>query len=163
MNAITILKRCRAAKNDIERLQQRIEQRRDVLGSLSAPQADPNGGSHGTGDKDKIGRILADIDELEREMEARKEAEKAEKVASCALMDMVPDLEGRVLYDYYVKRMDTPEIARKEKYTAGYIRKTKRNAEQRLDMLGQERVRSVLPPWYLREKGGESHEEKADG
>ena len=96
-------------------------------------------------------------------MEARKEAEKAEKVASCALMDMVPDLEGRVLYDYYVKRMDTPEIARKEKYTAGYIRKTKRNAEQLLDMLGQERVRSVLPPWYLREKGGESHEEKADG
>ena len=67
MNAITILKRCRAAKNDIERLQQRIEQRRDVLGSLSAPQADPNGGSHGTGDKDKIGRILADIDELERD------------------------------------------------------------------------------------------------
>ena len=58
---------------------QRIEQRRDVLDSLSAPQADPNGGSRGTGDKDKIGKILADIDELEREVEARKEAEKAEK------------------------------------------------------------------------------------
>ncbi len=163
MNAMDILKRCRAATSDIERLQQRIEQRRDVLNSLSAPQADPNGGSRGSGDKDKIGRILAEIDELEREKDARQEEGEVERVAACALMDMVPDLEGRVLYDYYVKRMDTPEIARKEKYTAGYIRKTKRNAEQLLDMLGQERVRSVLPPWYLREKGGESHEEKADG
>ena len=155
MNAMTILKRCRAAKNDIGRLLQRIEQRRDVLDSLSAPQADPNGGSRGTGDKDKIGKILADIDELEREVEARKEAEKAEKTAALTLLDMVPDLEGRVLYDYYVKRWDTPEIARKEKYTAGYVRKTKRNAEQLLEMLDPDRVRGTLPAWYLREKGGE--------
>lgn len=154
MNAMTILKRCRAAKNDIGRLLQRIEQRRDVLDSLSAPQADPNGGSRGTGDKDKIGKILADIDELEREVEARKEAEKAEKTAALTLLDMVPELEGRVLYDYYVKRWDTPEIARKEKYTAGYVRKTKRNGEQLLEMLSPERVDSVLPAWYLREKGG---------
>ena len=154
MNAMTILKRCRAAKNDIGRLLQRIEQRRDVLDSLSAPQDDPNGGSRGTGDKDKIGKILADIDELEREVEARKEAEKAEKTAALTLLDMVPDLEGRVLYDYYVKRWDTPEIARKEKYTAGYVRKTKRNGEQLLEMLSPERVDSVLPAWYLREKGG---------
>ena len=154
MNAITILKRCRAAKSDIGRLQQRIDQWHDVLTSLSAPQADPNGGSRGTGDKDKTGKILADIDVLEREKEARKEAYEAEKVSACALMDMVPDLEGRVLYDYYVKRMDTPEIARKEKYTAGYVRKTKRNAEQLLDMLDPDRVNATLPAWYLREKGG---------
>ena len=155
MNAMTILKRCRAAKNDIGRLLQRIEQRRDVLDSLSAPQADPNGGSRGTGDKDKIGKILADIDELEREIRARTEAEQAEKVSACALLDMVPELEGRILYDYYVKRWDTQEIARKEKYTAGYVRKTKRNAEQLLTMLDVDRVNGTLPGWYLREKGGE--------
>lgn len=154
MKAITILKRCRAAKGDIERLKQRIEQRWDVLNSLSAPQADPNGGSRGTGDKDKTGRILAEIDELEREKEARDEAYEAEKVAALALTDMVPDLEGKVLFGYYVKRMDTPEIARKEKYTAGYVRKTKRNAEQLLDMLDPDKVNATLPAWYLREKGG---------
>ena len=154
MNAMTILKRCRAAKSDIGRIQQRIEQWRDVLTSKSAPQADPNGGSRGTGDKDKTGRIEAEIDVLERQKKAREEAYEAEKVAACALMDMVPDLEGKVLYDYYVKRWDTPEIARKEKYTAGYVRKTKRNAEQLLNMLDPDRVNATLPAWYLREKGG---------
>ena len=156
MNAMTILKRCRAAKSDIGRLQQRIDQWNDVLTSLSAPQADPNGGSRGTGDRDKTGKILAEIDALEREIEARRETYEAERVSACALMDMVPDLEGKVLYDYYVKRMDTPEIARKEKYTAGYVRKMKRNAEQLLTMLDPDRVTATLPGWYLREKGGMS-------
>ncbi len=155
MNAMTILRRCRAAKNDIGRLDQRIEQWHDILSNTSAPQADPNGGSRGTGDKDKIGRITANIDQLERQKNARREAYEAEKVAACTLMDMVPDLEGRVLHDYYVKRWDTPEIARKEKYTTGYVRKTKRNAEQLLEMLSPERVDALLPAWYLREKGGE--------
>lgn len=154
MEAMTILKRCRAAKTDIERLRQRIEQRRDVLDSLSAPQADPDGGSRGSRDPDKIGRILADIDELEREIEAREEAEKAEKVAAVSLLDMVPELESKVLHDYYIKRWDTPRIASKEKYTAGYVRKTKRSGEQLLDMISQERVDATLPAWYLREKGG---------
>ena len=153
MNALTILKRCRAARNDIEQLQRRIDQRRELLDGLSAPQADPNGGSRGTPDPDKTGRILADIDELERELAARREAENAEKVAALSLLDMIPDLEGKVLYDYYVKRWDTPEIARKEKYTAGYVRKMKRSGEQLLEMLGAERVRSVLPAWYIKEKG----------
>ena len=154
MNAMTIMKRCRTGKDDIARIQQRIDQRRDLLDSIGAPPADPNGGSRGTGDKDKTGRILADIDLLEREMEARREAWNAEKVAAVALLEKVPDLEGTVLYDYYVKRMDTPEIARKEKYTPGYVRKTKRNGEQLLEMLGPEQVKAVLPAWYIKEKEG---------
>ena len=154
MKAITIMKRCRAAKNDIDRLQQRIDQWHDVLTSLSAPQADPNGGSRGSGDKDKTGRIYAEIDALEREKTARQEAAEAERVATRALMDMVPDLEGKILFDYYARGWDTPKIAREEKYTAGYVRKTKRAAEQLLDMLDPVRVDSTLPAWYLREKGG---------
>jgi len=76
-------------------------------------------------------------------------------VAACALVDMLPDLEGKVLYDYYVKRMDTSQIGRKEKYTAGYVRKMKRSGEQLLEMISRDRVNGTLPPWYLREKGGE--------
>lgn len=154
MKAIIILKRCRAARNDIERLQQRIDQWQDVLTSLSAPQADPNGGSRGSGDKDKTGRIYAEIDALEREKTARQERAEVEKMATRALMDMVPDLEGKILFDYYARGWDTPKIAREEKYTAGYVRKTKRAAEQLLDMLDPVWVDSTLPAWYLREKGG---------
>ena len=152
MNAMTILARCRAARTDIARIRQRIDQRRELLENISAPVGDPNGGGRATGDRDKTGRILADIDELEREMEARKEAERAEKVAALNLMEMVPDLEGKVLYDYYIRGWDTPEIARKEKYTAGYVRKAKRSGEQLLEMLGPERVNAALPAWYIREK-----------
>ena len=155
MNAMTIMKRCRAAKSDVDRLQQRIDQRRDVLTSLSAPQADPNGGSRGSGDKDKISRILAEIDELERERDGRKEKAEAEKVAACALMDMVPDLEGKILFGYYVKRLDTTAIARKEKYQTSYVRRVKRDAEKLIEMLSDENVNRTLPAWYKKEKGGE--------
>ena len=154
MRAITILRRCRAAKSDIDRLQQRIDQWHDVLTSLSAPQADPNGGSRGSGDKDKTGRIYAEIDALERRKTARQEAAEAERVATRALVDMVPDLEAKILFDYYARGWDTSRIARAEKYTAGYVRKTKRAAEQLLEMLDPERVDGTLPAWYLREKGG---------
>ena len=156
MKAMTILKRCRAAQSDIERLRERIDQRRDVLSSVSAPLGDPNGGSRARGDRDKIGAILGDIDQLEQEMRDRQEEELAEKAAAVVLLDMVPNLERKVLWDYYVKRWDTGEIARKEKYTPGYVRKTKRNGEQLLDMLSPERVAAALPGWYIKEKGEES-------
>lgn len=156
MNAMTIMRRCRAAQDDIDRIQQRIEQRQDLLRSISAPIGDPNGGSRGSGDTDKTGRILGDIDVLEREMAARREEWNAERVAALSLLEMVPDLEGKVLHDYYVKCMDTTEIARKRKYATGYVRKTKRSGEQLLEMLGTERLKSVLPAWYInKEKEGE--------
>ena len=154
MKALEILKRCRDAKGELERLQQRIAQRRDIL-DAKAPQADPNGGSRGSGDKDKIGRVTADIVDLEREMEARKEELMAEQTSACALLDMVPDLESEVLHMYYVKNEDTARIARRKKYTNGYVRRVKRNAEQLLDMLDEERVNATLPSWYLKREGGE--------
>ncbi len=152
MKAMTIMKRCRTAEDDLARIRNRIDQRKELLDGKSVPPPDPNGGSRGGGDPDRTGRSLADIDQLEREAVARQEAWNAEKAAAISLTEMVPDTEGKVLYDYYVKRMDTPEIARKEKYTPGYVRKVKRSGEQLLDMLGPDRVRSVLPGWYMREK-----------
>jgi hypothetical protein len=151
MNALDILKRCRAAGDEIERLQQRIEQRREVLTGISAPQADPNGGSRGSADPDKYGRVMGEIDELERKLEARREAENVEKVAAVSLLDMLPQLESKILHLYYVKKKDTTEIARTEKYQTGYVRKKKREAEQLLDMLSPERVRGTLPAWYIKE------------
>lgn len=151
MRAMIILRRCRAAQDDIRSLDQRIERWRDVLTSIGTLQADPNGGSRGSGDRDRYGRIMADMDLLEREKARREEAWEAEKVSCCALLDMVPDLESDILHAYYVNAMDTGAIARAKHMTPGYIRKTKRNAEQLLDMVDAGRVAGTLPAWYLRE------------
>lgn len=156
MDAITILRRCRESEGEIRRLDQRIRQRRLAIDSLQAPQMDPNGGSRGSGDPDKMGRMFAELDLLERERDRRKEERNAETASACALLDMVPELESKVLYAYYVETMvdgvhlTTGDIARREKYTPAYLRKVKRRAEQLLDMLTAERVAGTLPGWYLR-------------
>lgn len=152
MDAMTILRRCRAADGEIKRLEIRIRQRYDVLTAIGAPQADPNGGSHGGGDRDRMGSVMAGIDLLERELQKRQERLNAERVAALSLLDMLSDLESRVLYLYYLSGMDTPAIARKEKYTTGYVRKVKRSGEQLAGMLMEERVESALPAWYLKEE-----------
>lgn len=149
MEAMTIFRRCRAAEDEIQRIQVRISQRWDALTGIGAPQADPNGGSRGGGDTDKTGRIMGDIDQLEREVQARREALQAETVAALTLLDAVPDLENEVLYLYYLKRMSTGEIAKEKSYTPGYVRKVKRDGEQLLAMLSPDRVRASLPAWYL--------------
>lgn len=156
MDAMMILKRCRTAGNDIARIEMRIRQRWEILTAIGAPQADPNGGGRRSGgDADRNGRVMADIDLLERQKQARQEEYEAEKVAALALLDMVPELENEVLFLYYLKGKDTTEIARKKNYTAGYVRKTKRNGEMLLGMLAQERVDGTLPDWYLKRRGDE--------
>lgn len=155
MEAITIFKRCRAAAGDIRRLTQRIQQRRDAMTSISAPQADPNGGSHSRGDPDKIGKMLADIDALERSLETRKQARTVEIAAACVLLDRLPDLESNVLHGFYIRQESTANIARRLRYQDSYIRKVKINGEKVLGELTADQVAAALPPWYLREYGGE--------
>ena len=103
MDAMTILRRCRESDEDIRRLEQRIAQRRMAMDSLQAPQMDPNGGSRGSGDPDKTGRMVAELDLLERDRDRRNEERNAEIASACALLDMVPELESKVLYAYYVE------------------------------------------------------------
>lgn len=154
MEAITIFKRCRAAAGDIRRLQQRIQQRRAALTSITSPQADPNGGSKGSTDPDKYGKLLADIDALERDLEARKQARTCEIAAACVLLDKLPETESGVLHGYYIAQETTAIIAVRLKYQDSYIRKVKRNAEKMLGDIPPEQVAAALPPWYLKEYGG---------
>lgn len=158
MEAITIFKRCRAAAGDIRRLNQRIMQWRDAMTSISAPQADPNGGSHGTGDPDKNGRMLAEIDSLERSLAARKEARTVEIAAACVLLDQLQELESKVLHGYYIRQESIAAIARRLQYQDSYLRKVKINAEKALGDLTEDQVAAALPPWYLQEYGGDDNE-----
>ena len=151
MDAMTILKRCREANTEIGRLKQLIGQRYDALTAMGV-HLDPNGGSRGGSFDDKTARICADIDGLERQLQKRTERKNAELAAVTALMDMLPDLEGMILYKYYAKRMSCSEIAREDHYQSSYIRKRKRAGEDLLAMLRREVVEKTLPAWYLREE-----------
>ena len=149
MEAITILKRYREAKSDLERLDQQIQRRWDAINSLSASRLDPNGGGHGSGDKDKTGRILGDIDDLERQKKEREQDEAVELASACTLLDMVPDREGTILNGYYIRRENTAQIAMRLHFSEVYIRKTKRGGEKLLGLLTRERVHGTLPKWYI--------------
>ena len=153
MEAITILMRCRNAAGDIRKLRESIQRRREALVNIGAPQADPNGGSRSHGDHDKTGKLLADVDALERRLEARNQDRPVELAAACVLLDMLPELESRVLHAYYVKRESTPGIARRLKYQESYIRRVKRRGEKLLGELTPEQVAETLPAWYLRNEG----------
>ncbi len=155
MEAIIILRRCRTAAGEIRWLNQRIQQRREAMTSLSAPPFDPNGGSHGQSAPDKLGKLLSDIDSLERSLENRKQARLVEIAAACALLDRLPALESSVLHGFYIKQESTSSIAKRLNYQDSYIRKVKINAEKTLGELTADQVAAALPLWYLQEYGSE--------
>lgn len=150
MRAMTILKRVRDAERDLNRLQLRIRQRDDALRAMGGVRMDPNGGSRASGDGDRTGRLVAEKDQAERELQERKDALMAEITSAMTLLEMVPDLESEVLHRYYVLRDSTGAIARAKKYTESYVRKKKRDGEEAMELLTAERVDATLPRWYLK-------------
>ena len=74
--------------------------------------------------------MMADIDELERSLEARKQARTVEIAAACVLLDKLQDPESSVLHGFYIKQESTASIARRLKYQDSYIRKVKINGEK---------------------------------
>ncbi len=103
--------------------------------------------------------MVADIDALERQLEARKQARGAELAAACALLDDLPELESSVLYGYYIGMESAASMARRMKYQDSYIRKVRRNGEKLLNELSGDQVAAVLPTWYMHRYGGDDDEE----
>lgn len=157
MKAMTILRRLRAADGEIRRLEISIRQKREILTAKSGPQMDPSGGSHGSGSRDRIPDGLAAVDLLERKKADREARKSVEQASACALLDMVPELESKILYGYYVLGEDTTATARRLSYQPNYTRKKKRDGEKLMDLLTPERVAGTLPRWYLELEGGEQY------
>lgn len=148
MNAVDILKHCREAKGEIEGLREQIERKREILTALPTLKIDDIGGGHGTPERDRAGRILADIDMLEREIQTREDEWSAESIAAASFLDRLPQAESKVLFEYYIKRLDTETIGRKGNYTGGYVRKMKRTAEKKLEFVLFEDIAYLFPDWY---------------
>lgn len=150
MQAMTVLKRCRSGKEDIRRLNLRIRQRREAMSSIGGMRMDPNGGSKGTADPDKYGRMEAEIDVLERQKAEREDARRAEINSALILLEELDELESEILHRYYLMGDILAEISRTKNYDESYIRKKKKSGEDAMRRIPPERVAETLPVWYLK-------------
>lgn len=146
MNAMTILNRCRAAERDMAEIEERIRQRRDAMTMLSA--APGREGGQGPA-RDRMAETAAAIADMERQLEDRRARHAVELVAVSALSETLDGAEGRVVYLYYGKGLTARAVARRLKYTEGYIRQLRKRAEDRLREIEGERLMEYAPAWYL--------------
>ncbi len=149
MNATEVLERCRAAQGEIASLQNRIERYRDSAASVTH-FADGVGGGKSTGEPDKMLAFVAEIAALEEQKALRARQYSAELAASLKLLDMLPEMESRVLHLFYVKNIGLSVIAAEQNYSYGYIRKVKAEGLRQARLISARAVREVLPTWYLK-------------
>lgn len=145
MDAMTILKRCREAPKDLETLEIRIRQRRDALTQVSA--AADQGGGRGT-PGDRMAAVVAAIADIEQQATERRQRLSVEVAAACVLLDMLDERYSRVLHLYYVKGLTVRLAAKKMKYSEGYLRRLKREAEDAARAIPEDEVRQSAPEWY---------------
>ena len=150
MNGLVIFQRCREAADDIEKLERVTERKRERMRSMVGWRMDPNGGSRGGGESDRMAAMAAAVDEAEEKKRDREEAFRVEVAAADQLLDMVPELESEILERYYINRDTLAEVARKMHLTAGYVRAKKRDADLAAEMISAERVAAAVPDWYRR-------------
>lgn len=149
MQAMTILKRCRAAKQDLERLGAQLERRQDAMRAFGGIRLDDVGGGRSAGG-DRMAKMSAEIDEIERAIQDRKDAKYAEIGSAIQLIDMIPDLEGDILHRYYVTGDSCPGIARALRYDRSYVLRKKREGEASIRKISEETVAATLPAWYIK-------------
>jgi len=149
MRAITILTRCRNAEGDLRRIQQRIDRRREAAEGMT-PRMDKGGGMRGTSEPDRFSAMMADIGEIEAELEERGQAHSIEVAAVCVLLDSLPESEGAVLHQSYIKRQPIRAIAHKMRYSESNIRRLRADGESLVKAIPEESVVAALPTWYLK-------------
>ena len=163
MQAMTILRRCRKAKQDLQRLDLQLERRQDAMRAFGGIRMDDIGGSRGGGGSDRMARMSAEIDEIERAIQDRKEARMAEVGSAIQLIDMLEDdMAADVLYRYYVTGDGIAGISRAIPCDRSYVQRKKKDGESAMRQLAAEKVAETLPGWYL-VKWKEEEDEDGEG
>ena len=133
MDAIGILSKCRDAPEKIRRTEQRIWQRK----RFSARESPDS--------------LAGEIEALEKRLREQKERLAVETAAACALLDLLPGKESEVLYAYYIDGLSAAGVARRLRYSEGYVRRLRRQGEDRLRRIPEDGVNAQLPAWYRKE------------
>lgn len=147
MDAMTILIRCRRSNADLAELEEKARQRRDAVTTITAALDREGGRGPAT---DRIASAAAAVADIETQAERRRERQAVELVAVVQLSDMLPGIQGRIIYLYYGKALTVRAVAKRVKYTEGYVRRLRRIAEDTLRMLPEAQVESLVPQWYIR-------------
>lgn len=151
LTGMVILQRCREAAEEIAQIEARIRRQRETMEAMGGMRMDPIGGGKGTADPDRMGRMMAKLDGIEREKARRERERDAEIYSAGLLVDMLPNLEGEILHQYYVMGLSTGQIGRKMGYTGSYVRKKKADGEAVMgQIISPERAAGTLPEWYVR-------------
>ena len=91
----------------------------------------------------------AAVADLEARAQQRRERQAVELVAVNALAERLEGVQGRIVYLYYGKALTVRAVAKRVKYTEGYVRRLRREAEDQLRQVPAEEVDELLPPWYM--------------
>lgn len=150
MTAMQIMERCRRAGADRRALEGRIQRYRDSASRITS--ALDGIGARGTGESDRMAALMAEIDELERQIAQRDREYAAEISAACRLIDSLTDLEAQVMSRYYVRGETLSGISQAMGYSYGYVRGLKSLASKRLEETPDATIAAILPEWYRDEK-----------
>lgn len=146
MTAMQILERCRTAESDKQAMRDRVRRYRESATRVTAAL---DGIRAGGNSQDKLAGIMAEIDQLERDIVQRDLEYAAEAAAACKLLDMLPENESKVLDRYYLNGNPLTAIARELSYSYGYVRTLKSSACLHLEAVPEAMVGALLPGWYI--------------
>ena len=149
MTAMQIMERCRTAEADRRAIKNRAARYRESATRMSA--ALDGVGARSTAEPDKLSAILAEIDILERAIKRRDREYAAELAAACKLLDMLPEVECKIIDGFYISGKPLTAIARSLSYSYGYVRTVKSAACAHLDDIPEGMVAALLPAWYREE------------
>ncbi len=128
MKATEILNRCRDGAQEVQRLEQRLQR-------LLKSEVDP-------------ATLEADVAACRQALEQRSRALDAERLASCRIVDMLPDPACGILYRYFVIGQSQGEIVCALHIAVGYYKRKKREGLAEAAKIDETVVDALLPDWY---------------
>lgn len=147
ITAMVILERCKAAQRELRLLGEKADRYRDASQRMTSTL--DGAGARATGESDRMAAMVAEIDDLERRIAARRREYTAELAAACKLLDMLPGVECRILSRFYVRHQPLKAIANDLGYSYGYVRTLKALGRERMERVPEGTVLGLLPAWYI--------------
>ena len=131
MTGLDVLRRCSWYKKDMERLKLRLDCVRDAALRVTR-SADATG--HG-GQTDKMGDYAAKVDEIEREMQRRREQYARDVGTAARLIERLDPVQGSVLYMRMVQGKSVQQICAQLYYGESTVKKLLREGRAELETI----------------------------